>query len=143
LSAPSAVLATGLSRFTQIEEDARGTENAVARDERRSNQSQESSILLDVVGNRLLQPLVVAARGDTKHPTHGLHAVTTSMGLDELVRRADAPGAWLGGHRYRTPMLPMLNDCPLNPGNSTPLAIGGLWQAFAASLTIPLLERLV
>jgi hypothetical protein len=58
------------------------------------------------VRERLLQPLVVAARRDAEDATHCLHAVPVSMGFNEFVRRADSPRAWLRGHRLRPPRLP-------------------------------------
>ncbi len=56
-----AMLAAGLSRFTQIEEDARRAIDAVTRDERRANQSKQSGVFLIVVRDRLL-----AARGSSR-----------------------------------------------------------------------------
>ena len=89
-----AMLAAGLSGFTQIEEDARSAVDAVTRDERRANQAKQPGILLRAVRDRLLQPFVVAARGHAEDATHRLHAVPVSMRLDEFVRRANSPGAW-------------------------------------------------
>jgi hypothetical protein len=51
------VLAAGLAGFTQIEEDARGTVDAVARDEGRPNQTKQSGVLLRAVRDRLVMTL--------------------------------------------------------------------------------------
>jgi hypothetical protein len=44
-----AMLAAGLAGLTQIEEDPRGTIDAVARNERRPNQPKQSGVLLGVI----------------------------------------------------------------------------------------------
>jgi hypothetical protein len=66
-----------------------------------------------------VQPLVVAARRDAEDATHCLHAVPFLMGLNESYVGRTRPvlgfvdiGFALRGYR-------MLNDSPLNPGNST------------------------
>ena len=74
-----AMLAAGLAGFTQIEEDARGAVDAVTRDERRANQAKQPGILLGAVRDRLLQPLVVAARSHAEDAAHHLRRCT---GLD-------------------------------------------------------------
>lgn len=56
-----AMLAAGLPILPQLEEDPENTIDALARDERRLDQPQESGILDGAVRTRLLQPLVVAA----------------------------------------------------------------------------------
>ena len=109
----------------------------MTRDERRPNQAQEPGVLLRAVRERLLQPLVVAARRDAEDATHCLHAVPFSMGLMNSYVRRTRPvlgfmdiGFALRGYR-------MLNDCPLNPGNSRVVlgvASGGpLQQSFERS----------
>ena len=70
-----AMLATGLASFTQIEEDARRAVDAVARDERRTNQPKQSGVLLRAIRDGLQQPLVIAARGYFEDATHHLDAV--------------------------------------------------------------------
>jgi hypothetical protein len=55
---PDAVLAAGLSRLTQIEEDAGGAVDAVTRDERRPNQTKQPGILCSghgIISNLLHQ----------------------------------------------------------------------------------------
>ncbi len=101
-----AVLATGLSGLPQVQEDARGAVDALTRGERRTDQAKQPGILLGPVRDRVREPLVVAARSHAEHATHRLHAVLVSIGLDELVRRADSPRAQLRGHRHRPPQLP-------------------------------------
>jgi hypothetical protein len=80
------MLAAGLAGFTQIEEDARGTADAVARDEGRPNQTKQPGVLLRAVRDRLLKPRVVAARGHAEDAAHSLRAVLVSMRSDEFVR---------------------------------------------------------
>src|SRR5437016_6820368 len=87
--ARNAMLAAGLSRFTQIEEDTRGAIDAMTRDEGRADQAQQPGILLGVVRDRLLEPVIVAAHGHLEDATHPLHAVPISIGFDEFVGRAD------------------------------------------------------
>src|SRR5947199_6912437 len=83
------MLAAGLSRFTQIEEDPRGAIDAMTRDEGRADQAQQPGVLLGVVRDRLLEPVIVTAHGHLEDATHLLHAVPISIGFDEFVRRTD------------------------------------------------------
>src|SRR5678815_3174066 len=85
-----AMLATSLSRFTQIEEDSWGAVDAMARHERRPDQTKQPGVLLSPVRDRFLQPVVIAARSHFEDPTQRLHAVSVSIGLDELVGRANS-----------------------------------------------------
>lgn len=86
-----AMLAARLSGFTQIEEDARGTIDAVARRKRRTNQPKQSGVLLRAIRHGLQDPVVIAARGHLKDAAHHLHAVLMAVSLDELVCRTFAP----------------------------------------------------
>ena len=113
-----AVLATGLAGLPEVQEDARGAVDALTRGERRADQAEQPGILLGPVRDWVREPVVVAARGDAEDATHRLDGVVVSIGLDELVRRANSPCAQLRGHRHRPPRLPGCY-CPLNPGNST------------------------
>lgn len=83
--------------------------------ERGANQPKQSRILLRSIRERLLQPLVVAARRHLENAAHRLDAVAISIGLDELVRRSDTSGDLCFGHGPP----PARRLCPLNPGNST------------------------
>ena len=56
------MLAAGLAGFTQIEDDARGTADAVARQKGRSNQTKQPGVLLRAVRDRLLKPRVRSSR---------------------------------------------------------------------------------
>jgi len=80
------MLAAGLASFAQIEEDARGTVDAVARGEGRTNQTKQPGVLLRAVRNRLVKPRVVAARGHAEDATHRPRAVPVSIRFDEFVR---------------------------------------------------------
>jgi hypothetical protein len=106
-----AMLAAGFARFPEIKKDPRRAVDAVTRNEGSPNQAKEAGILLRTVRNRLLKPLVVAARRDAENATHRLHSVPPSMGLDELIRRANSPGARLRGHWPRPPRVGMLKAC--------------------------------
>jgi len=97
-----AMLAAGLSRFTQIQEDPRGAIDAMARDERRSDQTKQPGVLLSPVRDRLLQPVVVAARGYLENPTQRLHAVSISIRFDELVGGAHSSRDLVLGLRHRS-----------------------------------------
>src|SRR5688572_30704750 len=76
--------------------------------EGRPNQAKEAGVFLRAIRNRLLKPLVVAAWRDAQNATHRLHGVPASMGLDELIRRPNSPGARLRGHWHRPPRVEML-----------------------------------
>jgi hypothetical protein len=95
------MLAAGLAGFTQIEKDARSAIDAMTRDERRSNESKQPGVFLRAVRDRLLQPIIVAARGHFEDATHALDAVPDSMSLDEFVRRTDSSRDLVLGLRHR------------------------------------------
>src|SRR4051812_47309321 len=84
------MLATRFAGLTEIQEDPRGTVDALARRERGANQAKQPGALLRMVGNRLCEPCVVPARGDAEQATHQLHAVLVSMRLDEVVDGANS-----------------------------------------------------
>ena len=54
--AGDAMLATGLSRLTQVQKDAGRAVDALTRDERRPNQAKQPGILLAPVRDRLREP---------------------------------------------------------------------------------------
>lgn len=112
------MLAADFARFPEIEKDTRRAVDAMTCREGCPNQAKEAGVFLRALRNRLLKPLVVAARRDAENTTHRLHGVLASMGLDELIRRPNSPGARLRGHWHRPSRVEMLNHCPLNPGNS-------------------------
>lgn len=53
----------------------------MACDKRRADQAKQSRIFLIMVRERLLEPFVVTALGNTKFPTHRLHAIWLSMAV--------------------------------------------------------------
>ena len=95
------MLAASLSCLTQVQEHARGAVDALTRDERRTDQAEQPRVLLGPIGDRLVEPCVVASGGHSEHATHRLHAELVPMGLDERVRRADSPGTQSSGHQHR------------------------------------------
>ncbi len=100
------VLATGLSRLTQVEKYTRGAINPMTGNKGRPDQPNESGVLLGAIGDRLLEPFVVATWCDFKHLAHHLDGVFVPMGLDELVRLTDLSGT----HSLRHGLLPGLSD---------------------------------
>jgi hypothetical protein len=59
--------------------------------ERGPNQTKQSRVLQGAIRERLVQPLVVAARRHFQHAAQHLHAGRVTLRLDEFVGRADAP----------------------------------------------------
>ena len=102
------MLAVGLSRFTQIEEDARSGVRSLTRSERRADQSGQPGVLLGSARAGLFELFVTAARGHSEYATNRLHVVLVLMGLHELVSRTDSSGTQLRGHQYRLPKLPRI-----------------------------------
>ena len=88
------MLAARFSCLTQIKEDAWGAVDAVAGDEGRSDQAKQSGVLVRVVRERLLKPLVIAARRHAEHATHGLDTELLAMSPDEIIGRTDTPHTW-------------------------------------------------
>jgi len=96
------MLTAGLAGFPQIEEHAHGAIDAVTRNKRRANQSDEPGVLLRVVRDRVLQPVVIPARSHFEDPTHHLHAVAISMSLDECVRGTNSSRDLVRGLWHRS-----------------------------------------
>src|SRR5690242_11192192 len=94
------MLATGFSSLSQIQKNARGTVDALARLEGSADQPKQPSILLGPVRDRMREPRVVTARSDAEHLTHHLHAVVVPIRLDEFVLRPNSLCARLSGHRH-------------------------------------------
>jgi hypothetical protein len=115
------MLAAGFAGFTQIEEHARCTVDAMAGGKRGTDQSQQSSILLRSIRHRLLQPTVVAAARDTQDTAHHFDAEFVAMRLDERVRYANAPSVFPVGHRLASGSCHML--FPVHKILGTPKAL--------------------
>src|SRR4029079_12816938 len=109
------MLAADFARFTKIEKDTMRAVDAVTRNEGSPNQANKAGVFLRPVRSRLLQPLVVAARRDAENATHRLHGVLPSVRLDELIRRANSPGARFRGHWHRPPRVEMLKPLSTEP----------------------------
>jgi hypothetical protein len=99
------MLTARLSGFKQIQEYTWRPADALARDERRADQTKQSSIFLRSPRNGLLEPVAVAAQGDLEHAAHRLDTVLMPMRLDELVRRSKSTGAHSRGHPHCPPAL--------------------------------------
>ena len=110
-----AMLAADFARFPEIEKAPRRAVDAVTCHEGSPNQAKEAGVLLRTVRNRLLTPLVVAAWCDAENATHRLHGVPPSRGLDELIGRANSPGARLRGHWHRPSRVGMLKPLSTEP----------------------------
>lgn len=70
----------------------------MASNKRGADQPQKPSVLLGVVGEGLLQPVVVAALRDAEQAAHLLDAVLLPMGLDERIDRPNSSFCRLRGH---------------------------------------------
>jgi hypothetical protein len=62
----------------------------LARGERRTDETQQTGVLDRPIRERLMQPLVVAARCNFYDTAEHLHAEPVAMGFDEFVGRADS-----------------------------------------------------
>jgi len=79
------MLAAGLARLTQVQEDARRAIDTLARNEGGADQAKEPGVLLRALRDRLPEPVVVPARSHVENPAHRIHGVLVSVGLDELI----------------------------------------------------------
>src|SRR4051794_25340242 len=82
------MLAARFPGFSEIEKYSRRSVDAMTCDERRSDQTQESYVILGPVRHRLLQPCVVAAWRHRHHTAHRPDVMLTTMCFDELVGAA-------------------------------------------------------
>ena len=112
-----AMFAAGFSGFAQVQEDPRGAVDPLARGERGADEAEQPRVLLGSLRDRLRKPLVVPARGDVECAAHHLHALPIAMGLDAVVRQANAPRTQSRGHRRLPGWLTGWYACPLKPGN--------------------------
>jgi HPt (histidine-containing phosphotransfer) domain-containing protein len=80
------MLAAGLAGLTQIQEDARRAIDALARNERSTDQAKESGVLLPSLRNWLPEPVVVSTWSHVEKPAHRIHGVLASVGLNELIQ---------------------------------------------------------
>src|SRR5258708_35860816 len=112
------------------------TTSALTRGERRPDQSEEPGVLSGPVRVWVCEPLVVPARGYTENATQRLHAVLVSIGLDELIRRADSPCAQLREHRHRPRYYPDTSSATVHQILGTPRNLGGRVRIPAAPLAL-------
>jgi DNA polymerase III beta subunit, N-terminal domain len=113
------MLTTGFARFPEIEEHSRRSIDAMARLEGRSDQPEQSSVFFSSVGDRVVQPGVIAATSDPQGVAHRLDVVLLAMCLDERVYPSCSPRG--GSLRHLAALrfvLPAVLACPRKPGNS-------------------------
>lgn len=94
-----AMLAARLASLAQIKEHARCTVDAMARNERRSDQPEKPRVLDGSVRDRRAQPSVLAAGRDLQEPAHRPNVALAPVRFNELVDPSDLPSAEPGLHR--------------------------------------------
>ena len=83
------MFATGLARFAQIENNPRGTVDAVARRIGRADQAQSPLILQCSIGEGVPCPLIESAARNIEETTHDSRITLATMGLDERILHSD------------------------------------------------------
>jgi len=92
------MLATSFPGLPKVQKDARGTVNAVAGIERRSNQPQQPRVFLSAHRYWALKPRVKAAPRNSENLAHYLNTVLFPVRFDEFINVPCAAGAPLVGH---------------------------------------------
>lgn len=80
------MLAARLAVLTQVLQDPRCAIDAMAGDERGTNQSEKSSVFMGSARDWLPKPCVVPRASDTEDPAHGRHVEFVTVQFNELVR---------------------------------------------------------
>ncbi len=80
-----AMLTARLAGLAEIQKHARRAIDALARQKRSPNESDEPRIFLGSIRHWLLEPLVVAASRYPKQAAHPVHVVLAALLLDELI----------------------------------------------------------
>src|SRR4029079_11140497 len=109
------MLATGFTRFAQIEKDPRGSVHAVACVVGRDDQSKQSLIFPRSIGERISQPRIEPAARHVEETAHHGRIKLMTMGLDEGVLHSNI----LRSLPHMHGILPWSNAfqmCPLNLG---------------------------
>ena len=112
------MLATGFTRFAQIEKDPRGSVHAVACVVGRDDQSKQSLIFPRSIGERISQPRIEPAARHVEETAHHGRIKLMTMGLDEGVLHSNI----LRSLPHMHGVLPWSNAfqmCPLNLGKSS------------------------
>jgi len=93
------VLAAGLTRFTQIEEDARRTVDAMARRVGFADQGEQPLIFLCAIRERMTQPFVKPTAGYLQQSTHHRGVELFPVCFDKGVPGSDTLWVALTTHR--------------------------------------------
>jgi len=83
------MLATGLAGFSQVEKDARGAVDTMARHIGHADQAEQPLILQRSIGERMSQPFIEPAARHAEETTHDGSIKFATMGLDERVLHSD------------------------------------------------------
>lgn len=83
------VLATGLTRFSQVEKDARGAVDTMARRIGRADQAEQPLIFPSPIGERILHPGIEPTARNIEQAAHDGRIKLLPMGFDEGVLQSD------------------------------------------------------